>query len=119
MRRIGAHAWFPAYACPQRGGHDGNFQSLSSIGSPLRHHFPAKVFIIFIGFSCIADDDLLGFALIGHAWLNQDFLAIKVDHVYWEGLRVHLHFLKFQSSLINGRLNLSSKYITIISGMRK
>jgi hypothetical protein len=47
------------------------------------------------------------------------FFAIKIDYIYWERLCVHLHFLKFQSSLVNGRLDLSSIHITIISGMRK
>jgi hypothetical protein len=46
-------------------------------------------------------------------------LPLKIDHVHRKGLRVHLHFLKFQSSFVNGRLNLSTEYITIISGMRK
>jgi hypothetical protein len=59
-------------------------------------------FIIFIGLSRVADDDLLAFALIGGVRPNQDFFAIEVDHIYWKGLRVHLHFLKFQSSLVNG-----------------
>jgi hypothetical protein len=35
-----------------------------------RNHFPARVFIIFIGLSCITDDDLLAFALIGRAGPN-------------------------------------------------
>jgi hypothetical protein len=98
---------------------DGNLQSLPSIRSPFCHHFPARVFSNLVGLSRIPDDDLLAFALIGRARSNQDLLAIKVDHIYYEGLRVHLHFLKFQSSLVNGRLDLSSKHITIISGMRK
>jgi hypothetical protein len=120
MRRTGASTWFPAYACPPSvGGGDGNFQSVPSIRSLFHHHFPARIFIIFIGLSCVADDDLLAFALILHAGPNQDLFAIEVDHIYWEGFRVHMHFLKFQSSLVNDRLNLSSKYITIISGMRK
>jgi hypothetical protein len=42
--------------------------------------------------------------------------AIEVDHIHWEGLH---DLLKFQSSLVNGRLDLSSKHITIISGMGK
>jgi hypothetical protein len=48
-----------------------------------------------------------------------DLFALEVDHVHSKGLRVYLHFLKFQSSFVNGRLNLSTEYITIISGMRK
>jgi hypothetical protein len=75
--------------------------------------------MILIGLSCIADDYLLAFAFIGCVWPNHDFLALEVDHVHWKGLCIHLHFLKFQSSLVNGRLNLSTEYITIISGMRK
>jgi hypothetical protein len=104
---------------PSIEGSDGNLQSLPSIGSSFRHHFPTRDFSIFIGLSCSADDDLLAFALIGHAGPDQDFFTIKVDHIYWEGFRVRLHFLKFQSSPINGRLDLSSKHITIISGVRK
>jgi hypothetical protein len=72
-----------------------------TIRSLFGHHFPARMFIIFIGLSCIADDDLLAFALIGRAGLNQGLFAIEVDHIYWEGLCIHLHFLKFQSSLVN------------------
>jgi hypothetical protein len=52
------------------GGGDGNFQSLSSIRSLFRHHFPARDFIVFIGLSRIADDYFLAFALIGHAGPN-------------------------------------------------
>jgi hypothetical protein len=44
------------------------------------------------------------------------FFSIEVDHIHWEGLCV---LLKFQSSLVNGRLNLSLKHITIISGIGK
>jgi hypothetical protein len=47
------------------------------------------------------------------------FFALEVDHIHWKGLCIYLHFLKFQSSLVNGRLDLSSKYITINSGMGK
>jgi hypothetical protein len=87
--------------------------------SLLGHHFPARNFNIPTGLSCIADDYLFAFAFIDCVWPSQDFLALKVDHVHRKGLRVHLHFLKFQSSFVNGRLNLSTEYITIISGMRK
>jgi hypothetical protein len=72
-----------------------------------------------IGLSCITDDYFFVFAFIGYAWPNQDLLAFEVDHVHRKGLRVYLHFLKFQSSFVNGRLNLPMEYITIISGMRK
>jgi hypothetical protein len=75
--------------------------------------------VIAIGLSCVADDYLFAFALIGYVWPNQDPFALKIDHVHRKGLCVHLHFLKFQSSFVNGRLNLSTEYITIISGMRK
>jgi hypothetical protein len=104
---------------PRAGGRDGHLKSFPSIRSLLCHHFPAKNFTILIGLYCIADDYLLAFAFIGCVWPNQDFLALEVDHVHQKGLCIHLHFLKFQSSLINGRLNLSTEYITIISGMRK
>jgi hypothetical protein len=72
-----------------------------------------------IGLSCVADDYLFAFAIIGCAWPNQDPFTLEVDHVHRKGLRVYLHFLKFQSSFINGRLNVSTEYITIISGTRK
>jgi hypothetical protein len=72
-----------------------------------------------ISLSCVVDDYLFVFAVIGCVWLNQDPLALKINHVHRKGLCVHLHFLKFQSSFVNGRLNLSTEYITIISGMRK
>jgi hypothetical protein len=104
---------------PSAGGRDGHLKNLPSIGSLLGHHFPARNFMIPIGLSCVADDYLFVFALIGHVWPNQDPLALKIDHVHRKGLRVHLHFLKFQSSFVNGPLNLSTEYITIISGMRK
>jgi hypothetical protein len=83
----------------------------------LCHHFPAINFGIFIGFSCIVDDDFL--ALIGCARPNQNFFIIEVDHIYWKGFSLHLHFLKFQSTLVNDQLDLSSKHITIITGMRE
>jgi hypothetical protein len=70
--------YLPALApAPSVGGSDDNLQSLTSIGSPLRHHLLARVFIIFIGLSRVADDDLLAFALIGHVRPNQDFLSSK------------------------------------------
>jgi hypothetical protein len=116
-------AWAPApwsvLAPPSAGGHDGHLKSLPSIESLLGHHFPARNFKIPIGLSCVVDDYLFVFALIGCVWPNQDPLALKIDHVHRKGFRVHLHFLKFQSSFVNGRLNLSTEYITIISGMRK
>jgi hypothetical protein len=104
---------------PSAGGRDGHLKSLPSIRSLLGHHFPARNFMIPIGLSCVADDYLFVFALIGCVWPNQDPLALKIDHVHRKGLCVHLHFLKFQSFFVNGRLNLSTEYITIISGMRK
>jgi hypothetical protein len=104
---------------PSAGGRDGHLKSLPSIGILLGHHFPARNFVIVIGLSCVADDYLFVFALIGCVWPNQDPFALKIDQVHRKGLRVHLHFLKFQSSFVNGRLNLSTEYITIISGMRK
>jgi hypothetical protein len=104
---------------PQRWGRDGHFKSLPSIGSLLGHYFPTRNFMIPIGLSCVADDYLFVFAFISCVWPNQDPLALKIDHVHRKGLRVHLHFLKFQSSFVNDRLNLSTEYITIISGMRK
>jgi hypothetical protein len=55
---------------PGVGGGDGNFQSLPSIRSLFRHHFPARDFIILTGLSRIADDYFLAFALIGHAEPN-------------------------------------------------
>jgi hypothetical protein len=71
MRKIGAVAWFLAYACPPSvGGGDGNFQSLPSIRSLFHHHFPTRDFIILIGLSHIVDDYFLAFALIGHAGPN-------------------------------------------------
>jgi hypothetical protein len=104
---------------PSTGGRDGHLKSLPSIESFLGHHFPARNFMIPIGLSCVADDYLFVFALIGRVWPNQDPLALKINHVHRKGIRVHLHFLKFQSSFVNGRLNLSTEYIAIISGMRK
>jgi hypothetical protein len=104
---------------PSAGGRDGHLKSLPSIGSLLGHHFPARNFMIPIGLSCVADDYLFVSAFIDCIWPNQDPLALKIDHVHRKGLRVHLHFLKFQSSFINSRLNLSTEYITIISCMRK
>jgi hypothetical protein len=95
MRQTGACAWLLLTPTPNVGGSYGNLQSFPSNRSPFRHHFPVKVFGIFIGLSCIVDHDLLALALIDRARLNQDFFTIKVDHIYWEGLRVHLHFLKF------------------------
>jgi hypothetical protein len=104
---------------PSARGYDGHLQGLPSIGSLLGHHFPARNFTIPIGLFSIADGCLLAFAFIGCIWPNQDFLALEVNNVHWKGLYIHLHFLKFQSSFVNGRLNMSPKYITIISGMRK
>jgi hypothetical protein len=110
--------YLPAPA-PNVGGSDGNIKSLPSMRSLFSHHFPTWVFSIFIGLSYITDDDLLALSLVGYARPNQDFFTIKVDHIYWKGLHVHLHFLKFQSSLVNGRLDLSLKHIIIISGVRE
>jgi hypothetical protein len=104
---------------PSARGCDGHLQGLPSIGSLLGHHFPARNFTTLIGLFSIVDDCLFDFAFIGCVWPNQDFFALEVDHVHQEGLCIYLHFLKFQSSLINGRLNLSTEYITIISGIRK
>jgi hypothetical protein len=104
---------------PSARGCDGHLQGLPSIGSLLGHHFPARNFTIPISLFSIADDCFFAFAFIGCVWPNQDFLALEVDHVHRKGLCIHLHFLKFQSSLVNGRLNLSPKHITIISGMRE
>jgi hypothetical protein len=110
--------WY-ALAPPSARGCDGHLKSLPSIRSLLGHHFPARNLMIPIYLSCIVDDYLFVFAFIGCAWPNQDSLALEVDHVHRKGLPVYLHFLKFQSSFVNGRLNLSTEYITIISGMRK
>jgi hypothetical protein len=83
------------------------------------HHFLARNFSVFIGLSCIADDDILALAHISRTRPNQEFFIIKVDNIYWERRCVHLYFLKFQSTLVDGRLDLSPKHITIISGVRK
>jgi hypothetical protein len=68
-------------------------------------------------------DDLLAFSRFSLGWLNQDLLPIKLDHVHIhrECVLVELHlgaFYKFQPSFVYGRLNLSTKNITIISCMR-
>ena len=74
-----APGYLPAPApAPGVGGSDGNFQSFSSMRSLFSHHFPTRIFIIFIGLSRVADDDLLAFALIGRAGPNQDFFPIQV-----------------------------------------
>jgi hypothetical protein len=52
-------------------------------------------------------------------WAELGPFSFEVDHIHWQGLRIHLQFPKFQSSLVNGRLDLSSKHITINSGMEK
>jgi hypothetical protein len=100
-------------------GHDGDLQCLPSIWGPFRNHFPVGNFGIFIGIPRVADDGLLVFALIGGIRPNQEFFIVKIDHVHRKGLCVHLNFLKFQPVLVNGRLDMSSKHITIISGMRE
>jgi hypothetical protein len=104
---------------PSAGGYDGHLKGLPSIRSLLGHHFSARNHIIPIGLPCVADDYFFVFAFIGCARPNQDPLALEVDHIYREGLCIHLYFLKFQSSFINGRLNLSTKNITIIGDMRE
>ena len=50
------------------------------------------------------------------AHLTDMLVQVAIELEDWKGLRV---LLKFQSSLINGRLDLSSEHITIISGMGK
>jgi hypothetical protein len=50
-------------------------------------------------------------------------LSIELDHVHvcWQRVLVELHlgiFYKFQSSIVYGQLNLSTKNIAIISSMR-
>jgi hypothetical protein len=49
---------------------------------------------------------------------TKTFLSLKLNIYYWKGFSVHLYSLKIQSTLVNARLDLSSKHITIISGMR-
>jgi hypothetical protein len=78
MCRIGPTPSYLPTPTPGVGGTDGNLQSLTSIRSLFRHHFPTIVLSIFIGLSCIADDDLLAFALIGRAGTNHDFLPSKL-----------------------------------------
>jgi hypothetical protein len=103
---------------PGVGGHDGVLQCLPSIWGLFCHQFPVRNFGVFIGPSWVVDDDLLVFVLIGCARPNQNFFIIKVNHIRRKVQCVHLHFLKFQLALVNGRLDLSSKHITIISDMR-
>jgi hypothetical protein len=57
-------------SAPSVGGGDGNFQSLPSVRSLFRHHFPIRDFIILIGLPRVANDDFFVFALIGYAGLN-------------------------------------------------
>jgi hypothetical protein len=105
--------------CPNVGGWDGDLQCLPSIRGLFYNHFTIRNFGNLIGLSWITDDNLFAFALIGRIRPNQDFLVVKTDNVHQKGLCVHLHFFKLQSTLVDGRLDLSSKYITIISGMRE
>jgi hypothetical protein len=84
----GAQNWGPRLtAClclpPSVGGRDGDLQGLPSIRSLFCHRFPARIFNISIGLSCIVDDDLL--VVIGCARPNQDFFIIKVDYIYSKG----------------------------------
>jgi hypothetical protein len=106
-------------SAPSIGGHDGDLQCLSSIKGLFRNHFPASRFDIFVCSSRVVDDDLIVFALIGRVRTNQHFLTIKIYHVHKKRLCIHLHFLKTQSTLVNGQLDLLSKHITNISGLRK
>jgi hypothetical protein len=118
IRKENLYPQIPGVTPPSAGGCDGHLQGLPSIRSLFHYYFSAKNFISFIGLPYVADDDF--FALSLSAVLGRiDRFALEVDHVHSKGLRVYLHFLKFQSSFVNGRLNLSTEYITIISGMRK
>jgi hypothetical protein len=104
---------------PNNGGSDGDLQHLPSIRGLFSKYFPASWSDIFVGSSRVVDDDLFAFALTGRVRLNQDFLTNKIYHVYKKRFCIHLHFMKTQSALVNCRLDMSSKHITIISGMRK
>ena len=78
-----------------------------------------KIFKVFIKGPRVANDDALVFVLIGHIRSNQYFFTIKIHQVDRERLLVNPHHLEIQLAPINGRLYLSIKHITVISGMRK
>jgi hypothetical protein len=73
--------------------------------------------------SLLSYDNLFVFGGFGLRWPNQDLLPMELDRVHvsreWVFVELHLRtFYKFQSTFIYGRLNLSTKDITIISSMR-
>jgi hypothetical protein len=65
------------------------------------------------------NDDVFAFAFISHFGPNQDLFACGFYGIDRKWLRIQLHLLKSQSSLIYGQLYLSMKNITIIGGMGK
>jgi hypothetical protein len=82
---------------PSAGGCDSDLHCLPSIRGLFSNHFLVSRSDIFVSSSRIVHDvDLFAFALIGCAMPNQDFLTIKIYHVYRKRLCIHLYFLKTQ-----------------------
>jgi hypothetical protein len=67
----------------------------------------------------ITNDDVFVFAFIGHFGSNQDLFVRGFYCIDMKWLCVHLYPLKRQPALIYGQLYLSTKNITIISGIEK
>jgi hypothetical protein len=69
----------------------------------------------------LSPENLLAFPLVHRRWWPPCLCPHRPrwteSGLFRERLCVHMHFLKFQSSLVNGRLDLSLKHITI--NMRK
>jgi hypothetical protein len=91
----------------------------SGLASLLVRSLLSNLFLWYIWRTRIVNDDVFAFAFIGHSEPNQDLFACGFYDIDKKWLRVHLHLLKSQPTLIYGRLYLSTKNITIIGGMGK
>jgi hypothetical protein len=91
----------------------------SKLVSLLLWSLPSNPSLQYIRCAEINNDDAFAFTFISHFRPNQDFLACGFYCIVRKLLCVHLHLLKNQPVLIYDRLYLSTKNITIISGMGK
>jgi hypothetical protein len=102
---------------PMSRSFDSNLESFSAIRGLFICHFSCQLFPPQIGLS-FPDHHILSLSSFGLMRPNQNLGLLQLHSIDGKRLLIHLHLMKHQTTFVDGRLNLSTKHIAIISGMR-
>jgi hypothetical protein len=112
-------SWLGPPPPPQHRGFDGDLQRLFVISGLLHYHLSRQNLLIDGDSVLFADDHVLAFGRFSLFRSDQYLGVLQINFVDQKRILIHLHLLMTQSFIIDDRLDLSMKNITIISTARK